>query len=63
MKAGTKFTYLQSECPYCKKMIADNWMVRHSCREFEEAVAIALNSVEGVKNFRRKEKPNDDKRI
>ena len=31
MKAGTKFTYPRVTCPYCKKLIAENWMVRHEC--------------------------------
>ena len=39
MKAGTKFKYPRVRCKYCKKMIAENWMVRHTCKEFEESVA------------------------
>lgn len=37
MKAGTKFTYPKVNCPYCKKLVAGNWMVRHECPEWKEA--------------------------
>ena len=33
MKAGTKFSYPRIECKYCGKMIAENWMVRHTCED------------------------------
>jgi len=53
MKAGTKFTYPRTECFYCGKMIAENWMVRHSCENKKRVREILRKSKEEKERERR----------
>ena len=38
MKAGMRFTFKRIRCPYCKKMVAENWIIRHKCTKGREIV-------------------------
>jgi len=51
MKAGTKYTFPRIECFYCGKMIAENWIIRHRCKNKDKINEI-LNGIKTLKEIK-----------